>query len=76
MLHSLMLRNDFAGCITGLQKFLRRHGLFEGIWTLDEKESLSPARKKNRQVYSAYPDLNDDAIIAENLDTWLIIDHC
>ncbi len=66
------VRNDFAGCITGLHEVLRRQGLFEGIWTLDEKESLSPGQKEEiDRVYSAYPDLNDDAFIAENLDTWL-----
>jgi hypothetical protein len=46
--------------------------LFKGIWTLDPDEILSPGQKKEiDRVYSAYPHLNDDEFIAENLDKWL-----
>lgn len=64
--------NNFKGCITGLHEVLRRQGLFKGIWTLDPDEKLSPGQKKEiDRVYSAYPHLNDDEFIAENLDKWL-----
>jgi hypothetical protein len=64
--------NNFAGCIAGLHEVLRRQGLFEGIWTLDPDEVLSPGQKEEiDRVYAAYPDLNDDAFIAENIDKWL-----
>lgn len=64
--------NNFAGCITGLHEVLRRQGLLEGIWTLNENETLSPGQKEEiDRVYAAYPYLNDDAFIAENLDEWL-----
>ncbi len=64
--------NNFAGCICGLHEVLRRQGLLEGIWTLDEKETLSPGQKEEiDRVYNAYPHLNDDAFIAENLDRWM-----
>lgn len=64
--------NNFAGCITGLHEVLRRQGLFEGLWTLDPDEVLSPGQKEEiDRVYAAYPDLNDDAFIAENLHKWL-----
>ena len=64
--------NQFAGCITGIHEVLRRQGLFEGIWTLIPKEALSPGQKEEiDRVYSAYPDLNDDAFVSENLDRWL-----
>lgn len=64
--------NNFAGCITGLHEVLRRQGLLEGLWTLDPEETLSPGQLEEiNRVYSAYPQLNDDSFIAENLDRWL-----
>jgi dihydrodipicolinate synthase/N-acetylneuraminate lyase len=65
--------NNFAGCIVGLHEVLRRQGLLEGLWTLDKNEVLSPGQKEEiDRVYKAYPELNDDAFIAENLDKWLM----
>jgi dihydrodipicolinate synthase/N-acetylneuraminate lyase len=64
--------NSFAGCITGLHEVLRRQGLLEGIWTLNEKEKLSAGQKEEiDRVYAAYPHLNDDDFVSENLDKWL-----
>lgn len=64
--------NNFAGCITGLHEILRRQGLLEGIWTLNENETLSPGQEKEiNRVYTAYPHLNDDDFIKENLEKWL-----
>lgn len=64
--------NNFAGCITGIHEVLRRQGLLEGIWTLNEDEGLSPGQKEEiDRVYAAYPHLNDDAFVADNLDKWL-----
>jgi dihydrodipicolinate synthase/N-acetylneuraminate lyase len=64
--------NNFAGCITGLHEVLRRQGILEGLWTLDPNEVLSPGQKEEiDRVYAAYPDLNDDAFVAENLHKWL-----
>lgn len=64
--------NNFAGCITGLHEVLRRQGLLEGLWTLDPEEALSPGQLEEiNRVYAAYPELNDDAFVAENLDRWL-----
>jgi dihydrodipicolinate synthase/N-acetylneuraminate lyase len=65
--------NNFAGCIAGLHEVLRRQGLLEGLWTLDPNEDLSPGQMEEiDRVYAAYPDLNDDAFISENIDRWLI----
>jgi len=51
---------------------LRRQGLLEGIWTLNENETLSLGQKEEiDRVYKAYPELNDDAFVAENLDRWM-----
>jgi dihydrodipicolinate synthase/N-acetylneuraminate lyase len=64
--------NNFAGCIVGLHEVLRRQGLLEGLWTLDPDEVLSPGQLNEiDRVYAAYPELNDDAFIEENLERWL-----
>jgi hypothetical protein len=64
--------NNFAGCITGLHEVLRRQGLLQGIWTLDENEVLSPGQKEEiDRVYASYPELNDDAFVRENIARWL-----
>ena len=64
--------NGFRGCIAGLHEVLRRQGLFEGIWCLDETETLSVGQQEEiDRVYAAYPHLNDDLFVASHLDTWL-----
>jgi dihydrodipicolinate synthase/N-acetylneuraminate lyase len=64
--------NGFAGCIAGIHEVLRRQGLLEGIWCLDPSESLSPGQAEEiDRVYAAYPHLNDDDFVRENLDKWL-----
>jgi hypothetical protein len=64
--------HDFAGCIPGCHEVLRRQGLLEGIWCLDPKEALSPGQAKEiDRVYAAYPELNDDAFVQQNLARWL-----
>lgn len=64
--------NGFAGCIAGLHEILRRQGLLEGIWCLDEHETLSPGQLAEiDRVCAAYPHLNDDDFVAEHHDAWL-----
>ena len=64
--------HDFAGCIAGCHEVLRRQGLLEGIWCLDPKEGLSPGQAQEiDRVYAAYPEMNDDAFVRENLEKWL-----
>ncbi|MBL9133608.1 MAG: dihydrodipicolinate synthase family protein, partial [Verrucomicrobiaceae bacterium] len=64
--------NCFHGCIAGLHEVLRRQGLLEGIWCLDEHETLSPGQREEiDRVYRTYPHLNDDAFVAEHRDEWL-----
>jgi dihydrodipicolinate synthase/N-acetylneuraminate lyase len=64
--------NGFAGCIAGLHEVLRRQGLLEGIWCLDENEGLSSGQREEiDRVYAAYPHLNDDSFVAEHRDEWL-----
>jgi hypothetical protein len=64
--------NDFKGCIAGVHEVLRRQGLLEGAWCLDPDEGLSPGQAAEiDRVYAAYPELNDDAYVAANLERWL-----
>ncbi len=62
----------FHGCIPGINEVLRRQGLLAGRWCLDPHEDLSPGQAEEiDRVSAAYPDLADDAFVAENLDRWL-----
>lgn len=64
--------NGFHGCIAGLHEILRRQGLLEGLWCLDEAEGLSPGQREEiDRVHAAYPHLNDDAFVAARRDDWL-----
>jgi Dihydrodipicolinate synthetase family len=64
--------NNFHGVIAGCHEILRRQGLLDGIWCLDPAESLGPGQKEEiDRVYAAYPHLNDDAFVRQNLERWL-----
>jgi dihydrodipicolinate synthase/N-acetylneuraminate lyase len=64
--------HQFAGCIPGIHEVLRRQGLLANIHCLDPHERLSPGQAEEiDRVYRAYPDLNDDAFVAEHRDEWL-----
>ncbi|MDQ4215113.1 dihydrodipicolinate synthase family protein [Microbacterium capsulatum] len=64
--------NDFHGVIAGVHEMLRQQGLMEGTWCLDPAEGLSPGQADEiARVRQAYPELSDDAFIAENREDWL-----
>lgn len=64
--------HDFAGCIPGILEILRRQGLVPSTRCLDPDEQLSPGQAEEiDRVIRAYPELNDDAFVRENLDRWL-----
>ncbi len=64
--------NGFAGCIAGIHEVLRRQGLLEGTWCLNEREQLSPGQAEEiDRVYRAYRSLNDDEFVARHRDEWL-----
>lgn len=64
--------NQFAGALSGISEILRRQGLLENAFCLDEREKLSPGQTEEiDRVYRLYPSLNDDAFVQENLDRWL-----
>ena len=66
------VRNAFAGCIAGIGEVLRRQGLLANRLCLDPHEDLSPGQSEEiDRVTAAYPELTDDAFVAEHLDRWL-----
>src|SRR5262249_36494932 len=61
-----------GGCIPGILEVLRRQGLLAGTWCLDPEEQLSPGQAEQiSRVTHAYPELSDDAFVAEHRDAWL-----
>lgn len=63
--------NGFAGCIAGVHEVLRRQGLLDGVWLLNENESLSPGQSEEiDRVCRAYPHLTDDAFVAAGRPAW------
>lgn len=65
-------RNQFAGCIPGIHEVLRRQGLLAGTWCLDPQEQLSQGQEAAiERILAAYPELNDDAFVAEGRDSWM-----
>ena len=64
--------NGFAGCIPGIHEVLRRQGLLPGTWCLNPDEVLSPGQSEEiDRVTTAYPHLNDDDFVRQNLNKWL-----
>ena len=64
--------HGFRGCIPGILEVLRRQGLVATHHCLNPHEVLSPGQAEEfDRVCAAYPDLIDDAFIAENRDRWL-----
>ena len=63
--------NDFAGCIAGLHEVLRRQGLMKNTYCLNPDEKMSDGQSEEiDRVYKSYPELSDDAFIAENIEAW------
>ncbi|MGI5947224.1 MAG: dihydrodipicolinate synthase family protein [Lachnospiraceae bacterium] len=63
--------HNFKGCITGLHEVLRRQGLMEGIWCLNEEETLSDGQAEEiDRIYRMYPHLNDDEFVKCHLEEW------
>ncbi len=64
--------NDYQGVITGLHEVLRRQGLLQGVWCLDEAETFGPGQLNEiDRVYRDHPELNDDEFVRANLQRWL-----
>ena len=64
--------NEFRGCIPGILEVLRRQGLVLSFHCLNPAETLSPGQAGElTRVCAAYPELTDDAFVAEHRDRWL-----
>lgn len=64
--------NNYTGCLPGILETLRRQGLVRGTWTFDTHEQLSSGQAEMLSRLSAvYPELVDDAFVAEHLHAWL-----
>lgn len=61
--------NAFRGSIAGIHEVLRRQGLLEGIWCIEDKEQLSPGQLEEiDRVTAAYPELTDDEFVRSFLE--------
>ncbi|MED2974394.1 dihydrodipicolinate synthase family protein [Fictibacillus sp. B-59209] len=59
--------HQFSGCIPGIHEILRRQGMLEGRWCLNQKEDLSPGQMEEiNRLYHQYPHLNDDDFVKKN----------
>jgi dihydrodipicolinate synthase/N-acetylneuraminate lyase len=64
--------NRFHGCIPGILEVLRRQGLVETVHCLNPDEVLSPGQAEElTRVCHTYPELTDDAFVAQHLTRWL-----
>ena len=64
--------NRFRGCIPGILEVLRRQGLVETVHCLNPDEVLSPGQAEElTRVCRTYPELTDDAFVAQHLTRWL-----
>jgi hypothetical protein len=64
--------NGYRGCLPGILETLRRQGLVRGTWTFDIHEQLSPGQADGiARIASRFPELTDDAFVAEHRDRWL-----
>jgi len=58
----------FRGSIAGIHEVLRRQGLMEGTWCLEDHEVLSPGQTSEiDRVTAAYPHLTDDDFVKDFL---------
>ena len=74
-LRNIALGAAVLGLVSGvLGSFavLRRQGLMDNILCLDPHETLGPGQAEEiDRVSAAYPELTDDAFVAQNLQRWL-----
>jgi len=54
------VKNNFSGCIPGINYMLVKSGLLEGVWCIDPALNLSPGQKEEiDRVWESYPHLRD-----------------
>lgn len=66
------VRNNFAGCIPGINEILRRQGLLRFNYCLNPNEVLSLGQSEEiDRISKDYPWLTDDDFIRENINSWI-----
>jgi len=66
------VRNDFRGCVAGINAVLYQQGLLRSPLCLDPAETLSAGQAAEiERVRIENPWLTDDDFVRENLDDWL-----
>jgi len=64
--------NGFGRCIPGINEMLRRQALLKGRWCLDPRHELSAGQNEELdRICRAYPTMNANSFVSENLDRWL-----
>jgi dihydrodipicolinate synthase/N-acetylneuraminate lyase len=64
--------NNYTGCLPGILEILRLQGLVRGTWTFDTHEQLSSGQGEMlARLSELYPELNDDAFVETNRESWL-----
>lgn len=63
--------NSFSGAVAGVNELLRQQGLLSSSRCLSYREELSPGQAERiTDARARYPELTDEAFIAEHLDAW------
>lgn len=63
--------NDFSGAVAGVNELLRQQGLMRSARCLSQRERLSSGQAELiAGVRARYPDLLDEAFVAEHRDRW------
>lgn len=66
------VRNGFRGCVAGVNEVLRQQGLGTSARCFSTTERLSPGQSELiAEARERYPELLDEAFVAENKDAWL-----
>ena len=66
------VQHNFSGCLPGILEVLRQQGLVQNTLTFDAHEQLSPGQVEAiNATRIRYPELTDDAFVAEHIDEWL-----
>ena len=64
-------KNNFSGCIPGINYILFKSGLMKNIRCVNPSLKLSPGQKEEiDRVYQRYSYLNDQDFVKENIDKW------
>jgi len=64
-------KNNFSGCIPGINYILFKSGLMKNIRCVNPSLKLSPGQKEEiDRVYQKYSYLNDQDFVKENIDKW------